>query len=320
MPELADLSPGDVDKIAQGVVADELKAEMRRAIVAQRVDWQAEREAFLSDARSTHTAEAYRRALDHLGTWLELHNLPAANLTPRLADDFIRDLRAMSGRDADSTRLVVSACSSFFTFLERRFDEIRNPFRGSQARPVSTWTEAVIPTAAELEVLKREAEPALEAALAVAIETGLRVGGLPGLTVREDVIWHTVSKAYRLYSAAPLSADVCKAFRAARLDPRRPFDPQSFPRGPGRVDGETNGSPEDLLIAWLKTRLARLCAELLGERKHTAVYSWHDLRHAFAERNAGRGLVWLRDRLGHSSVSVTERYLRNVWNVDTGKM
>jgi hypothetical protein len=43
---------------------------MRRAIVAQRVDWQAEREAFLSDAKSTHTAEAYRRALQHLGTWL----------------------------------------------------------------------------------------------------------------------------------------------------------------------------------------------------------------------------------------------------------
>ena len=56
------------------------------------------------------------------------------------------------------------------------------------------------------------------------------------------------------------------------------------------------------------------------EEKLGAVYSWHDLRHAFAERNAGRGLVWLRDRLGHSSVSVTERYLRNVLSVDTGKM
>jgi site-specific recombinase XerC len=186
MPELADL--------AQGVVVDELKAEMRRAIVAQRVDFAAEREAFLSDAKSTHTAATYRRALDHLGTWLELHNLAAANLTPRLADDFIRNMRAMSGRDADSTRLVVSACSSFFAFLERRFDEIRNPFRGSRARPASTWTEAVIPTAAELEVLQAEAEPTLAAALAVAIETGLRVGGLPGLTIRDDGSWTTVRR------------------------------------------------------------------------------------------------------------------------------
>ena len=32
-----------------------------------------------------------------------------------------------------------------------------------------------------------------------------------------------------------------------------------------------------------------------------------DLRYTFTERNAGRGLVWLRDRLGHSGVAVTER-------------
>jgi integrase len=54
--------------------------------------------------------------------------------------------------------------------------------------------------------------------------------------------------------------------------------------------------------------------------KVSAVFSWHDLRHAFAERNAGRGLVWLRDRLGHSGVAVTERYLRNVLNADTREM
>ena len=35
---------------------------------------------------------------------------------------------------------------------------------------------------------------------------------------------------------------------------------------------------------------------------------------------AARGLVWLRDRLGHSGVAVTERYLRNVLNADTGGM
>ncbi len=78
--------------------------------------------------------------MDDLGAWLELHNLAAANLTPRLADDFIRDLRAINGRDADSTHLVVSACSSFFSFRERRFNEIRNPFHGSRAPPAPTRT------------------------------------------------------------------------------------------------------------------------------------------------------------------------------------
>lgn len=169
--------------------------------------------------------------------------------------------------------------------------------------------------------MQAAAEPALAAALAVAIETRLRVGGLPGLTVREDATWYTVSKAHRLHSAEPLSANVCKAFKMARLDPRRPFDSESFPRGPGRAEGETKGSAEQLLsIAWLKTRLARRCAQLMLDGKLSAVYSWHDLRHAFAHWNAGRGMVWLRDRLGHSSVSVTERYLRNVLHADTGKM
>jgi len=180
MPGIEDLTPEQLDKIAQGVVVDELKADLRRAIVAERVDRQAERKAFLSDSKSAHTRDAYAQALGHLGKWLGLRNLPASSLTPRLADDFIRDLRAMSGRDADSTRLVVSAFSSFFSFLERRFDEIRNPFRGSRARPAATWTEAVIPNAAEIQTLQAAAEPALAAELAVAIETGLRVGGCRG--------------------------------------------------------------------------------------------------------------------------------------------
>ena len=34
-------------------------------------------------------------------------------------------------------------------------------------------------------------------AIAGLIETGLRVGGLPGLTVLEHATWHTVSKAHR---------------------------------------------------------------------------------------------------------------------------
>ena len=137
-----------------------------------------------------------------------------------------------------------------------------------------------------MKVLQAEAEPALGAALAVAIETGLRVRGLPGHTVREDATWYTVSKAHRLHSAEPLSADVCNAFRAARLDPRRPFAPESFPRSPGRAESETKGSAEQLLIALLKTRL--FSVSLMFDGKFVAAYNWHDLRHAYARRNASR--------------------------------
>jgi integrase len=183
-----------------------------------------------------------RKDLRSQTTWLEFHNLPTANLTPRLADDFIRDMRAMSGRDADSTRLVVSACASFFTFLERRLDEIRNSFRGSRARPASTWTEAVIPNARELEVLQTAAEPALAAALSVAIETGLRVGGLPGLTMLEDGTWHTVSKAHRLQASEPLSAEVLRTFKAARLESPPTVCARELPAGSlsgrGRDEGQ----------------------------------------------------------------------------------
>jgi integrase len=245
--------------------------------------------------------------------------LRPSDITPRLADDFIRDLRAMTGRDADTVRLTVAACSSFFSFLERRFAEIKNPFRGSRARPASTWIEAVIPSAAELRFLKVEAEPILAAALAVAIETGIRVGGLPGLTVREDGTWYTTSKGKRVQGAEPLSAGTLKALRTAGGDPRRPFDPDAYVRDQARP-GDAKGSPAELEIAWLKMRLARLCARLMGEGKLAAVYSWHDLRHAYAQRHAARGLVWLRDRLGHVSISVTERYLRNVLGVDTARM
>ena len=319
MPGIEDLTPAQVDKLAQAVVVDELKAELRRAIVAERVDWQAEREAFLSDARSPHTREAYARALDRLGAWLELHALPASNLTPRLADDFIRDLRAQSGRDADSTRLVVSACSSFFGFLERRFDEIRNPFRGTRARPATTWKVATIPTASETAEIRAAADPQTRAALEVIVSTGLRIGGLPELVIREDLSYYTTSKGKRFLGPEPVSEQVRKAIRAAGLDPRRPFSPETFPleESARRAEGPVRA---DHVVAILKMRLARTCQALQLEGKIGAVYSWHDFRHAFAQANVGRGMQWLKAALGHSSIAITEHYLQNTLALDTGKM
>ena len=280
--------------------------------MAERVDWQAERVAFLSDARSTHTRDVYARALEHTERVADLIDAPLEERE-----------KGAAGRDGEAhgVRVLPAHCAPVP-------DEI---VCQAAPQPVSRESHAWLarkagvdvdgrPSAAEMKVLQAEAEPALVAALAVGIETVLRVGGRPGLTIRDDGTWHTLSKAHRLQAAEPHSAGTLRSIGAAGLDPRRPIDPATFPRGPGLLDGLTKGGPEELLIARLKTRLARLCRQLTLEGKLAAVYSWHDLRHAYAERNAGRGLLWLRDRLGHSSVAVTERDLRNTLSANTKRM
>ena len=327
MPELEDLTPEQIDRLATAVVVDKLKDDLRRDAMSERVHWSEELERFLA-RKSPHTMTAYRRALGYLGQWMKKHDLRVLDLTAALADDFIGDL--VTGKDleapidADTVRLSVSACSAFFSHLERRFAELRNPFRGTRARPKASPTTAVIPSEAEIGTLQAEADPPLRAALAVVIETGARVGGLPALSIRADLTWYTTSKGKEVQGFAPLSARALKALSAAGLDSWRkadswqPFDPARFPRGEGR--GESDTSPGDLLIDWLKTKLRRLCERLVSEGKIGTVYSFHDLRHAFAGRNVDRGMLWLRDALGHSSISITEKYLRNTLHVDTRSM
>ncbi len=312
MPELVDLTPEQLDAVTRAVLADELKTDLKRAILAAGIDWKEEREAFLSDKTSRHTRAAYRRALASLEAWLARKGLIPADLIPRLADDYIRDLRA-EGKDADSSRLFAAAASSFYTFLERRYEEIRNPFRGTKARPASTWQTAEIPTPEEAEIILRgAADPMTRVALRIVDETGLRVGALAGLQIRVDGSYTTTTKGKKFNGPEPFSSEVLQAIRDAGLDAHKPFDPS---RWGGRGSSETPAA--DRFTIAMKTRLSRITRPLAEAGRIRTAYSWHDFRHAFAERNAHRGLVWLRDRLGQSSVSVTERYLRNTLGRDT---
>ena len=311
IPELADLTPAQVDAISRAVLVDELKSEMKRAVLSARINWGAEASAFLSDKNSPHTREAYHRALNSLFSWIGRKNLSPADITPRLADDYIRDLRA-EGKDADSSRLYIAGASSFFTFLERRYDEIRNPFRGTKARPASTWKTAVIPSIEELQTILDTASPYLHSALAIVAETGLRVGGLANLTIKADGTFTTITKGKQFIGPEPLSNGTRALIKAAGLDPHHPFNPDTWK---ARATSET--PVETRFTIAMKTRLSRHITKLVKDGRIKAAYSWHDFRHAYAERNADKGLVWIRDHLGQASVSVTEKYLRNALGKDT---
>jgi len=89
-----------------------------------------------------------------------------------------------------------------------------------------------------------------------------------------------------------------EAIRAGRLDDRRPFA----------------ALPSTAPDVWLKVNLLRITRRLSAAGKIEAAYSCHDLRHYFAERNKGKGVLWLQTRLGHSSLTITERYLRNTFS------
>lgn len=119
-----------------------------------------------------------------------------------------------------------------------------------------------------------------------------------------------MSKGKRFQGFEPISKRTMQLIEKAELSVFRPFNPDNH-SGRG---GE--GTPADLVTAALSTKVSRLCKKLRDEGHFSEAYSAHDFRHAFAEENSDRGLTWLRDRLGHASVSVTERYLRNCVGVN----
>jgi integrase len=325
LPELEELSPEAATQIMRLAVVDELKDQVRRRVAAERLDWHAERATFISDKVSRRTRVVYDRALTLLEDWMAHRKLTPSDLTPREADDFIRELRGRQGRDgkppdADTVRLVVSVCSSFFTFLERRDATIRNPFRGTKIRPRSTWPVATIPTKEELAILIVEAHPVLAAALAVVAETGLRVGALPALSIREEGRYWTVSKGKQVVGPDPLSQEAKRMIHAARLDPQQPFSLASLRRVRWKWKDQAQTSAEGLVIARIQMKLQRLCQRLVAQGRIQAVYSFHDLRHAFVEANAAKGLRWLQQRLGHSAIAITEKYLRNTLALETEKL
>jgi len=293
-PDLEDLTPEQLETLAKIVIAERLKDDLRGRAELARIDYQAERAAFLAHAGRTgspNTARAYAAALNRLEAFAAYRGIPVPAMKAKEADDFAYSLAA-EGRAASSVRRDIAAASSFFSFLERRFDCVRNPFRGTKARPEKRGKKpARFPTDKELESILAALSPTLRAAAAVMAYRGLRVGALPSLTLRGA---HYTGRSKGKDISGELPPKALEAIRAAGLDPKRPF------------------------ADWTETRIAdqfRYATRKLAEAGTIAEpYSVHDLRHYFAvkEYRRTRDILRVRTLLGHASVQVTETYLRSI--------
>lgn len=293
-PRLSDLGEAELEKLARVVVAESLRDELKAAVQLEKIDYPSERARFLARASrtgSTHTTKAYRTALQRLEAWSSRQGVPVLELTPAQADDWIESEKGQ-GRAPSSVRLSVSGVSAFWTWLERRDAELRNPFRGTRSRPVNKpRRKLAVPTPQEIELLQAFAAPPLRAAIVAMARMGLRVGGLPGLSIYGER-WTTTTKGQEQSGQVP--DDVRKELERAGLPLRSPF--------------------AQLTASQIADRFRLLVGRLLKAGQVQERYSVHDLRHAFAVGlyQACHDVYQVKTALGHSSVSATERYLRSL--------
>jgi site-specific recombinase XerD len=274
------------------------------------IDYQGEKQAFLENAGKTasrHTHTAYDYALDRLDAWAAKQKIDVLELTPLQADNFIYSLKGE--RSNSSVRLDVAACSSFFTWLERRHAGIKNPFRGTKARPAKkTVKEIAIPPSPEaeeeVEGIISQLPAGLAAAVSVMAYRGLRIGILPTLSISGDSFTGE-SKGQKVKGKLP--AQALEAIKKAKLPLRSPF------AGEDRISGTL-----DKKIDALEKRLVRAVAKLYKDGKIKAVKNPHYFRHFYAvtEYRKGKDLHRVSKLLGHGSIQVTEAYLRGLGEVE----
>jgi site-specific recombinase XerD len=293
-PKLADLDEAELEKLARVVVAESLRDDLKREADLARVPYIEEKQRFLgrsSRTGSAHTLKAYRAALHRLEIWCAPQGLSPLELSPAQADDWIEAEKAQ-GRSSSSVRLAVAGASAFYAWLERRHPKMKNPLRGSRARPLIEPRRCLaVPSEEEIQELQIAAAPVLRAAIAVMSEAGLRVGALPALAIYGER-FKTITKGKEQAGLMPEEAR--RAIERAGLALRAPFT--------------------GLTAQQIADRFRYLSKRLKEAGKIQERYSVHDLRHAFAVKRYQQthDVYAVEKALGHANVAVTEHYLRSL--------
>ncbi len=299
VPNLADLAPDQLEKLAHAVIGQRLARDLDKRADLAGIDYQAEKETFLETAgraRSPNTRKAYDSALARLEDFAGRRGVAVLAMRAKDADDYAYGLAA-EGRASSSVRLDLAAASSFFTFLERRSDgRVSNPFRGTKARPTARARRAAAyPSKKEAALILAALEPTDRAAASIMLFRGLRVGALPSLTIRAD---RFAARSKGKDISGKLPEEALAAIRSAGLDSHAPFAQTTETR--------------------LADALRRKTKRLAAAGKIGAPYSAHDLRHFYAvkEYRRDKDIYRVSKLLGHASIQVTELYLRGLGEVD----
>ena len=268
---------------------------MKEEQLIKQIDYETEKENFFkqcSKTKSNHTKRQYKNGLNKLEEYCSMNNKNILFIKAREADDFITEVNSSELSNL-SIRALVSSCSSFFSFLERRYPFIKNPFRGTKTRPpVKNKKRLEVPTKKEIElIIKDISDPLIKMAVIFIMECGVRVGALPKLEIRNNR-YYSYSKGKEI--SWKVTDKVIKELKKYNLAFNAPFK---------------NKSSEVI-----RNIFYRSSKRLYEQGKIKASYSIHDIRHYFAVTlyKKNRDIELIRKALNHSNIAITGLYLRSL--------
>ena len=268
---------------------------MKEEQLIKQIDYETEKENFFrqcSKTKSNHTKRQYRNGLNKLEEYCKMNNKNILFIKAREADDFITEVNSSELSNL-SIRALVSSCSSFFSFLERRYPFMKNPFRGTKTRPpVKNKKRLEVPTKKEIElIIKDISDPLVKMAIIFIMECGVRVGALPKLEIRNNK-YYSYSKGKEI--SWKVTDKVIKLLKQNNLSFNCPFK---------------NKSSEVI-----RNIFYRSSKRLYQQGKIKAAYSIHDIRHYFAVTlyKQTKDIELIRQALNHSSIAITGIYLKSL--------
>lgn len=268
---------------------------MKEEQLIKQIDYETEKENFFkqcSKTKSNHTKRQYKNGLNKLEEYCKMNNKNILFIKAREADDFITEVNSSELSNL-SVRALVSSCSSFFSFLERRYPFMKNPFRGTKTRPpVKNKKRLEVPSKKEIElIIKDIADPIIKAAIIFIMECGVRVGALPKLEIRNNK-YYSYSKGKEI--SWKVTEKVIKLLKQNNLSFNCPFK---------------NKSSEVI-----RNIFYRSSKRLYNQGKIKAAYSIHDIRHYFAVTlyKQTKDIELIRQALNHSSIAITGIYLKSL--------
>lgn len=268
---------------------------MKEEQLIKQIDYETEKENFFkqcSKTKSNHTKRQYKNGLNKLEEYCRINNKNILFIKAREADDFITEVNSSELSNL-SIRALVSSCSSFFSFLERRYPFIKNPFRGTKTRPpVKNKKRLEVPTKKEIElIIKDISDPLIKMAIIFIMECGVRVGALPKLEIKNNK-YYSYSKGKEI--SWKVTDKAIKELKKNKLDIETPFK---------------NKSSEVI-----RNIFYRSSKRLYVQGKIKAAYSIHDIRHYFAVTlyKKTKDIELIRKALNHSNIAITGLYLRSL--------